>query len=75
MEGGLQGSLSFLGGLMGMPEPEAAKLACIDDIGPGRVYFYITSACAWAPNAPFQWGKALPGYLGATSAPCAILLS
>lgn len=72
MEGGLQGSLTYLGSLIGVPEPEAAKLARIDDIGGEHAYAHVNSAWAWASNTPFQWGKQLPSYLGAMRNPLVV---
>lgn len=72
MEGGIQGSLSYLGTLIGIPEPEPAKLARIDDTGSEKAYAHINSAWAWATNTPFQWGKQMPGYLGAMRNPLVV---
>lgn len=65
-EGGLQGSLNYLGALQGLPEPEAAKLARIDRIGAPDTYAHINSAWAWGSSAPFQWTKTIASHLGGT---------
>ena len=65
-EGGLGGSLNYMGALQGIPEPEAVKLAGIDRIGTPDSYAHINSAWAWATNAPFQWTKTIASHLGGT---------
>ena len=69
LEGGPNGSLNYLGGLIGLPEPEPAKLARIGEIGSQTVHSHINASWAWANNTPFQWGKQMPGYLGAMRNP------
>lgn len=71
MEGGLQGSLSYLRGLVGLPEP-ANTTARIDDIGTQKAYAHINAAWAWATNAPFPWGKTMPNQLGGIRNPLVI---
>ncbi|XHS01799.1 arylsulfatase [Sphingomonas sp. DBB INV C78] len=65
-EGGLGGSLNYMGPLQGIPESEATKLAGIDRIGAADSYAHINSAWAWATNAPFQWTKTIASHLGGT---------
>jgi arylsulfatase A-like enzyme len=72
MEGGVQGSLSYMGGLYGIPESDAAKFARIDEIGGAASYAHVNSAWAWATNAPFPWGKTMPNTLGGVRNPLII---
>lgn len=69
LEGGLEGSLNYLAGMLGLPEPEAQKLARIDDIGTERANAHVNTSWAWATNTPYQWGKTMPAYLGAVRNP------
>ncbi|SLK02063.1 arylsulfatase [Novosphingobium mathurense] len=72
LEGGLLGSLNYLGALIGLPQDEAAKLARIGDAGTARSYTHVNSGWAWAADTPFQWGKAMPAWLGAIRNPLVI---
>ncbi len=65
-EGGLGGSLNYMGQLQGMPESEASKLAGIDRIGSAQAYAHVNSAWAWAMCAPLQWTKTVASHLGGT---------
>ncbi|WP_156495567.1 sulfatase-like hydrolase/transferase, partial [Croceicoccus estronivorus] len=65
-EGGLGGSLNYMGQLQGLPEPEEGKIAGIDRIGGPDAYAHINSAWAWATNAPFKWTKTVASHLGGT---------
>ncbi|SNS65724.1 arylsulfatase [Sphingomonas laterariae] len=68
-EGGLEGSLNYMGTLQGLPEPEAGKLAGMDRIGTAESYAHVNSAWAWATNSPFQWTKTVASHLGGTRNP------
>ncbi len=68
-EGGLGGSLNYMGTLQGLPEPDAGKLARIDKIGSAEAYAHVNSAWAWATNTPFQWTKTIASHLGGTRNP------
>ncbi|MDD3797791.1 MAG: arylsulfatase [Novosphingobium sp.] len=65
-EGGLDGSLNYMGRMQGVPEPEAGKLAGIGRIGSADAYAHVNSAWAWATDAPFQWTKTVASHLGGT---------
>ncbi len=71
-EGGLGGSLNYMGTLMGIAEPEAAKTARIDQIGSADAYAHVNAAWAWATNAPFPWTKTIASHLGGTRNPLVI---
>ena len=71
-EGGLGGSLNYMGALTGLPEPEAAKFAGVERFGTADSYGHVNSAWAWATNAPFQWTKTVASHLGATRNPMVI---
>lgn len=68
-EGGLGGSLDYLGQLQGLPEPFAGKIAGIERIGGRDAHAHVNSAWAWATNAPFQWTKTIASHLGGTRNP------
>lgn len=65
-EGGLSGSLNYLGSLQGMPETLASKLQNMDKIGSVHANAHINAAWAWAANAPFPWTKTVASHLGGT---------
>ncbi|EQB06421.1 hypothetical protein L288_11255 [Sphingobium quisquiliarum P25] len=65
-EGGLGGSLNYLGALQGMPETLESKLAHMDTIGGPKASAHINAAWAWAAGTPFQWTKAVASHLGGT---------
>lgn len=65
-EGGLSGSLNYMGAFLGTPEPEAAKLAGIDRIGTADAYTHYNAQWAWAGDTPFQWTKSVASHLGGT---------
>ena len=71
-EGNLSGSLSYYGTLVGVPEPEAQKLARIDEAGGPAAYSHINAPWAWATNAPFPWTKTIASHLGGTRNPMVI---
>ncbi|WP_198360976.1 arylsulfatase [Sphingomonas sp. KC8] len=71
-EGGLTGSLNYMGALQGLPESEEGKMARIDKIGAADSYAHVNSAWAWANNAPFQWTKTVASHLGGTRNPMVI---
>ncbi|MEZ5742488.1 MAG: arylsulfatase [Sphingomonadaceae bacterium] len=72
LEGGPLGSLNYLGPLIGLPQDNAAKVARLEDVGTGKAYSHINTGWAWAANAPFQWGKSMPAWLGAFRNPLVV---
>ncbi|MDT0577050.1 arylsulfatase [Croceicoccus sp. F390] len=72
LEGGIEGSLNYLAGLIGLPEPDAGRLARIGDIGGPDAHTHVNTGWAWANNAPYQWGKAMPAWLGAIRNPLVV---
>lgn len=71
-EGGLGGSLNYLGSYTGLPEPKAAMHANVERFGGPDSYGHIPSAWAWATNTPFQWTKTVASHLGAMRNPMVI---
>ena len=66
-EGGLEGSLSYMGALTGVsPAPGAKEFAREEEIGSAATYSHINAAWAWASNTPFQWTKTVASHLGGT---------
>lgn len=65
-EGGLGGSLNYMGQLQGLPEPAQSKWAGIDRIHGPDAYAHFNAAWAWALNTPFQWTKTVASHLGGT---------
>ncbi|MBY2929871.1 arylsulfatase [Sphingomonadales bacterium 56] len=66
-EGGLEGSLDYMGRLTGVsPSPDAKSFARIDEIGGPSTYAHVNSAWAWASDTPFQWTKTVASHLGGT---------
>lgn len=71
-EGGLDGSLNYMGAIQGVPEPRAVRLAGIDRIGGPDAYAHVNAGWAWAMNTPFQWTKTVASHLGGTRNPMVI---
>ena len=71
-EGGLQGSINYVGTMQGVAEPLDYQLSRLDQIGGPEVYAHINAAWAWATDAPFQWTKTVASHLGGTRTPMVI---
>lgn len=71
-EGGLSGSLNYMGQLQGVPEPESKKFAEVDRLNGHDAYAHVNAAWAWAVNAPFQWTKTVASHLGGIRNPLVI---
>ena len=71
-EGGLGGSINYMGKLQGVPEDRAKFLSRIDDVGNADTYAHYNTAWAWALNSPFQWTKTVASHLGGTRNPMVI---
>jgi arylsulfatase len=72
LEGGPLGSLNYLGPLIGLPQDNAAKVARTADAGTAKAHSQVNAGWAWAANAPFQWGKSMPAWLGAFRNPLVV---
>lgn len=68
-EGGLGGSLNYMGKLQGVPEDEAKSFADVDRLDGHDAYAHVNAAWAWAVNSPFQWTKTVASHLGGTRNP------
>ncbi|MEW2352637.1 arylsulfatase [Spirillospora sp. NPDC029432] len=71
-EGGLPGSINYMGALQGMNESPAGTLARLDEIGTADSYPQYPAGWAWAMTAPFQWVKQIASHLGGTRNPMAV---
>ena len=71
-EGGLEGSINYMGKLQGVPEDRAKMLARLGDIGNADTYAHYNTAWAWALNSPFQWTKTIASHLGGTRNPMVV---
>lgn len=71
-EGGLLGSIDYMGAIQGLPEDRAQVLARIDSLGGPDTYAHYPAAWAWAMDAPFQWTKAVASHLGGTRNPMVV---
>ena len=71
-EGGLDGSLNYMGRVQGIPENLDSQLQRLDQIGGADSYAHVNSAWAWATNAPFQWTKTVASHLGGIRNPMVI---
>ncbi len=65
-EGGLGGSLNYMGVMQGAKESDAQKLAAMDKIGSAELYAHYNAGWAWGLDAPFQWTKTVASHLGGT---------
>lgn len=71
-EGGLGGSINYMGALQGLAEPLATQLQKIDQIGGPDSYPQYNAGWAWALTAPFQWVKQVASHLGGSRNPLVI---
>lgn len=71
-EGGMHGSINYMGSVQGLPENEAETLKRLDEIGGPTTYAHFPSGWAWAMNTPFQWTKSVASHLGGTRNPMVI---
>lgn len=68
-EGGVPGSLNYMGALQGLQESTAEQVAGLDRIGNADSYAQYPAGWAWAMTAPFQWMKQIASHLGGTRNP------
>ena len=68
-EGGIKGSINYMGALQGLREPLTTQLAKLDDIGNAETYPQYPAGWAWALTTPFQWVKQVASHLGGTRNP------
>ncbi|MCC7547396.1 MAG: arylsulfatase [Burkholderiales bacterium] len=71
-EGGLKGSISYMGAIQGLPEDRARTLSRLDSFGGPDTYAQYPAAWAWAMSTPFQWMKTVASHLGATRNPLVV---
>lgn len=71
-EGGLAGSVNYMGPLQGLPEPVDQQLARLEDIGNADTFPQYPAGWAWATNTPFQWVKQVASHLGGTRNPLVV---
>lgn len=65
-EGGLAGSINYLGSLQGLPETLDQQLAALDTVGDKDSFPQYPAGWAWALTSPFQWVKQAASHLGGT---------
>jgi len=68
-EGGLGGSLNYMGALQGLREDRGRMLTRLDRFGNRDAYAHYPAAWAWAMVTPFQWTKTVASHFGATRNP------
>ena len=71
-DGGLRGSLNYMGSLQGLPEDRMRMLGQLDGLGSRGTYPHFPSAWGWALDAPLQWTKTVASHLGATRNPMVV---
>jgi len=71
-EGGLQGSINYMGALQGLREPLEIQLKRLEDIGGPDTYPQYNASWAWALTTPFQWVKQVASHLGGTRNPMVV---
>ena len=71
-EGGLTGSVNYMGPLQGLPETLEQQLSRIEDIGNEDTFPQFPAGWAWATNTPFQWVKQVASHLGGTRNPMVV---
>jgi arylsulfatase len=68
-EGGLPGSVNYMGTLQGLVESDQVRLEALDRIGGKDSHPQYPAGWAWAMTAPFQWMKQVASHLGGTRNP------
>ena len=71
-EGGLKGSINYMGALQGLREPLSTQLSRLEDIGGPDSYPQYQASWAWAMDTPFQWVKHVASHLGAIRNPLVV---
>ncbi|MCP5320543.1 MAG: arylsulfatase [Pseudomonadales bacterium] len=71
-EGGLYGSINYMGVLQGLPEPPPPSAEQLDRIGSADSYAHYPVGWAWAMDSPFQWTKTVASHLGGTRNPMVV---
>lgn len=71
-EGGLRGSINYMGAIQGLPEDRAKTLERLDRIGGPDSYAQYPAGWAWAMSTPLQWTKTVASHLGATRNPMVV---
>ncbi len=65
-EGGMQGSLNYVGGYQFMPETDAVRSAQYERMGGPGTNTHYPAGWGWALDAPFPWMKSVASHLGGT---------
>ena len=65
-EGGLAGSINYMGALQGLSETLDEQVAALERIGDETTYPQYPAGWAWALTSPFQWVKQVASHLGGT---------
>ncbi|MBK7252270.1 MAG: arylsulfatase [Gammaproteobacteria bacterium] len=71
-EGGMLGSLNYMGAIQGLQEDRAQMLGRLESFGGPATYPHYPAAWAWAMDTPFQWTKSVASHLGGTRNPMVI---
>jgi len=71
-EGGLAGSVNYMGPLQGLPEPLEHQLSRLDAVGGADTFPQYPAGWAWATNTPFPWVKQVASHLGGTRNPLVV---
>lgn len=71
-EGGIKGSINYMGPLQGLPESLQQQLQRFEDIGGPDTFPQYPAGWAWATNTPFQWVKQVASHLGGTRNPMVV---
>ncbi len=71
-EGGLRGSINYMGALQGLQDSTQIQLKRLDDIGSASSYAQYPAGWAWALTTPFQWVKQVASHLGGIRNPLVV---
>ena len=71
-EGGVGGSLNYMGAIQGVPEDRGAMLKRLDEFGGPKTYAHYNAGWAWGLDAPFQWTKTVASHFGGTRNPMVV---
>jgi len=71
-EGGLLGSINYMGAIQGLREERTQLLERLENLGGPDTYPHFPAAWAWAINTPFQWTKSVASHLGGTRNPMVV---
>ncbi|MGH9704473.1 MAG: arylsulfatase [Candidatus Acidiferrales bacterium] len=72
LEGNIYGYFDLMAAVNGLQEDDDLLVKRLDEFGGPNSYPHYPAGWAWAGNTPFQWGKQIASYFGATRDPLVV---